>query len=359
MTDISTLTKPSDLRPLIFWEGFPPCGLMTKQVVDLFGDQLVLLGTRAAVPFEGLEDLLGHQVEWLAHPDDIWERRHEFADRNLIIHTGWAHKGWLRFDRWMRQRGAKVVVAVDNSFKGNLRQIAGVLWFRLWLRQHFDAALVPGHSATKLMRFLGMPANRIFTGYYGAFESIYTAGPPISNRREEFLFVGQLIPRKGVDVLLEAFSQYRQSGGTWTLRILGNGPMRNQCQGDGIVFEGFAQARVTAQRMQEARCLVLPSREDHWGTVVCEAAASGSLLITSRWVGASDDLVRSGINGFIFHDMSAEALAQALRQVASWDHTRLQYAQNVSLGLAQGYTSAAYSSAFHSLVALLHPKSPA
>lgn len=342
---------------MIFWEGFPPCGLMTKQVADLFGDQLVLLGTRAAVPFEGLENLLDHPIQWLEKPNDIWERRHEFADRNFIIHTGWAHKGWLRFDRWMRQRGAKVVVAVDNNYKSNLRQKLGAVWFRLWLRQHFDAALVPGHSASRLMRFLGVPVDRIFTGYYGAYENIYTPGPSVLERPQEFLFVGQLIPRKGVDILLEAFNLYKQSGGNWTLRILGSGTMKEQCQGDGIIFEGFSQAKNTAQRMQEARCLVLPSREDHWGTVVCEAAASGCLLITSSEVGASADLVRSGINGLVFHTMSGASLAQALHHVANWDSTKLEHAQRVSLGLAQGYTSAAYGAVFQTMVSILHAKS--
>ena len=339
---------------MIFWEGFPPCGLMTKQVADLFGDQLVLLGTRAAVPFEGLENLLDHPIQWLEKPNDIWERRHEFADRNFIIHTGWAHKGWLRFDRWMRQRGAKVVVAVDNCYKNNLRQTLGAIWFRLWLRQHFDAAFVPGHSATTLMRFLGMPADRIATGYYGAYEGIYTPGPPILERRKEFLFVGQLIPRKGTDILLEAFKRYRQGGGDWTLRILGGGPMEEQCRGDGIEFEGFAQAPLAAQRMRETRCLILPSREDHWGTVVCEAAASGALLIASRWVGASADLVRTGINGWIFHDMTASSLAEALGRVSSWNNATLKNGQTVSLGLAQGYTSATYKAAFQALASLSH-----
>ncbi|BDT66244.1 hypothetical protein os1_04030 [Comamonadaceae bacterium OS-1] len=356
MSSSSEPIQYPDIRPLIFWEGFPPCGLMTKQVADIFGDRLTLLGTRPAVPFEGLEELLGHRIQWLENPDDIWGRREEFADRNFIIHTGWSHKGWLRFDRWMRQRGAKVVVAVDNSYKANLRQKLGAVWFRLWLRRHFDAALVPGHSASRLMRFLGMPADRIFTGYYGAYENIYTPGPSVLERPKEFLFVGQLIPRKGVDILLEAFSLYRRSGGTWTLRILGSGAMKDQCQGDGIVFEGFSQARNTAQRMRETRCLVLPSREDHWGTVVCEAAASGCLLVTSPEVGASADLVRSGINGLIFHTMSGVSLAQALHQVSNWDNAKLEHGQKVSLGLAQGYTSAAYGAAFQTMVSVLHAK---
>lgn len=351
MNTTQNINDPSDLRPLIFWEGFPPCGLLTRQVADVLGNRLILLGTKAAVPFEGLENLLGHQVQWLEKPDDIWERRHEFSDRNFIIHTGWAHKGWLRFDRWMRKRGAKVVVAVDNRFKSNIRQLFGAVWFRVWLRQHFDAAFVPGHSANQLMRFLGMPADRIFTGYYGAYEKIYTTGKIITDRQKEFLFVGQLIHRKGVDVLLDAYRLYRQSGGTWNLRILGNGPMSEQCKGDGIIFEGFSQANATAQKMREARCLVLPSREDHWGTVVCEAAASGCLLITSRWVGATEDLVKTGINGWVIHQMSKKALADAFHRISSFEDISLVHGQSVSLGLAQGYTSSSYKAAFQALAA--------
>jgi glycosyltransferase involved in cell wall biosynthesis len=346
MDTAGTLGADAELRPVIFWEGLPPCGLLMKQVVNRFGNDIRILGTRPAVPFEGLEQLLGHKVDWLDSPSDIWKRRHEFSDRNLVIHTGWSHSGWLRFDRWMKKRGATVVVAVDNCFKGNVRQMIGALWFRVWLRQHFDAAFVPGVSAARLMRFLGMPASRIFTGYYGAFEEIYVPGPEIETRRKEFLFVGQLIRRKGVDVMLEAFASYRARGGDWNLRIVGGGAMKNQCRGEGIIFEGFSQTRKTALHMREARCLILPSREDHWGTVVCEAAASGTLIIASRWVGSVPDLVRHGINGYVFQEMSADSLEKALSQVSRWDETTLKNGQAVSLGLARGYTSASYMAAF-------------
>lgn len=350
MTPTPGPVASEEIRPLIFWEGFPPCGLMTKSLVKEFGNRLTLLGTKAAVPFEGLEEMLGSRIVWLDRPDDIWARRHEFADRNLIVHTGWSHKQWLRFDRWMRPRGARVMVAVDNRFKANMRQLAGAAWFRLWLRRHFDAAFVPGHSATTLMRFLGMPEDRIFTGYYGASEDIYQPGLPMEQRRPEFLFIGQLIERKGVDVLLTAFERYRRRGGTWNLRILGSGPLQSRCTGEGIVFEGFAQARQAALRMQEARCLVLPSREDHWGTVVCEAAASGGLLITSRWVGAAPDLVRPGLNGYVFHQMTAQALEDALWRLSNWTANAQQCGSEVSLGLARGFTSASYAAGFHGFV---------
>jgi glycosyltransferase involved in cell wall biosynthesis len=339
----------SDIRPLIFWEGFPPCGLLTKVVAEQYGDRLKLLGTRAAVPFEGLEELLGHPIDWLEKPDDIWERREEFADRNFIIHTGWSHPGWLRFDRWMKSRGATVVVAVDNSWKGSWRQYAGAIWFRLWLRRHFDAAIVPGRSATKLLRFLGMSQNRIFTGYYGAHESIYKPGPVIFERRAEFLYVGQLIRRKGIDILLAAFREYRLNGGAWGLRIIGSGPMQADCQGEGIIFEGFGQARHVAQRMAEARCFILPSREDHWGTVVCEAMACGTPVIASRWVGASEDLIRNGINGWVFDEMTPSQLSRCMLAMSQMTEASLLNSSVTSLGIAAGYSASSYASIFNYL----------
>jgi glycosyltransferase involved in cell wall biosynthesis len=339
----------SDIRPLIFWEGFPPCGLLTKMIAEQYGDRLKLLGTRAAVPFEGLEQLLGHSIVWLEKPDDIWERREEYADRNFIIHTGWSHPGWLRFDRWMKSRGATVVVAVDNRWKGSWRQYAGAIWFRLWLRRHFDAAIVPGRSATKLLRFLGMRKNRIFTGYYGAHESIYKPGPVIFERRTEFLYVGQLIHRKGIDILLSAFRDYRLNGGAWGLRIIGSGPMQVDCQGDGIIFEGFGQARHVAQRMAEARCFILPSREDHWGTVVCEAMACGTPVIASRWVGASEDLIRNGINGWVFDEMTPSLLSRCMLAMSKMTEASLLNASVTSLGMAAGYSASSYASIFNYL----------
>jgi glycosyltransferase involved in cell wall biosynthesis len=338
------------IKPLIFWEGFPPCGLLTKQVAQLYGDDLKLLGTKATVPFKGLEQLLGRSIDWMENPNDIWDRREEFADRNLIVHTGWAHPGWLKFDRWIKKRGAKVVVAVDNNWKGTLRQYLGSIWFRLWLKRHFDAALVPGRSASELMQFLGMPANRIFTGYYGAYEHMYKPGKRLKDRRSEFLFVGQLIHRKGVDILLEAYKKYRSNGGVWDLRILGSGPFEKDCKGDGIVFEGFGQVDLVSLRMQEARCLILPSREDHWGTVVCEAMASGMPVIASRWVGASEDLIRNGMNGYIFEDMTSGSLERCMQSVSQWSTNVLDNAEQTSIGVAAGYTSGGYLASHSAIV---------
>lgn len=335
-----------DIKPLVFWEGFPACGLLLSQVVKQFPD-VKIVATRATVPFKDLESLLGTQIHWLEDPNDILVCAQDYSDRNFIIHTGWNHYGWLRYDKFIRKKNnAKIVAVVDNRFKANLRQALGALYFRLCLRQYFDAVFVPGREGQKLLSFLGMPGNRIYVGNYGAYEGVYSDRVPILMRKNEFLFVGQLSHRKGLDVLLNAFRHYRAQGGTWDLRILGDGPMRNYCSGNGIILEGFTQPHLVAEAMNRSKVLVLVSRDDHWGTVVCEAAACGSHLITTRYVGASTDIVRNGINGIELSNLSEVELSAAFNYYEQLDDDLMENGSEVSKGIAKGYDSAAYYTAF-------------
>ena len=141
-----------NIKPLIFWEGFPACGLILKQVVNEFGANLKILATRSAVPFQDLENILEHEIIWLDDANDIWARRHQFSDRNLIIHSGWRYGNWLKYDKWIKNKNnAKIILSIDNKFYGSFRQYIGAIWFRLHLRRNFDSVLVSGRASAKLM----------------------------------------------------------------------------------------------------------------------------------------------------------------------------------------------------------------
>jgi len=339
------------IKPIIFWEGFPACGLLLKQVVRQFEKDLLILATKPAVPFLNLEELLGHKIIWLDNANDIWNRKEEFGDRNFIVHTGWNHTGWLKYDQYLKDKNdAKVVVVVDNNFKKNLRQFIGAFYFRLVLKKYFDAAFVPGREGQKLMKYLGMPENRIYVGNYGAYEEIYKDVKPIEQRSNEFLYVGQLNIRKSVDILVQAFNIYRKSGGTWNLRILGEGPLRDMCKGDGIIFEGFTQPHEVAYKMSQSKVFLLISREDHWGTVVCEAAACGMNLITTKTVGATIDILRKNINGIVLDDIKITYLVEAFKYYEKIEGSILINGSKVSRGIAQGYDSFSYYTAFMKMI---------
>ena len=338
---------PFNLKPLIFWHGLPPCGLLMKGLVDYFGEDLKIVATKANVPFGDLEVLLGRRVDWLSDPNDIWINREKYADRNFIIHTNWIFPGWLKYDLWMKKKGATVVVALDNIYKGSFKQFIGAIWYRVWLKRYFDAAFVPGKASAQFMQFLGMPLSKIFTGYYGAYEGIFFPGKPINERPKEFLFIGQLIPRKGIDLLVDAFKEYRIQGGQYLLRIVGSGPLEKICLADGIIYEGFVSLPDrAADLMRNARFLVAPSREDHWATVVCEAMACGTPVIANSKVGSVLDLLIDGVNGLILQKLSKEALVQALLTAENWSEETLLLAQKSSVEEAKKFQSTAYSTSF-------------
>lgn len=347
-----TETKEStEIKPIIFWDGFPVCALLIKKVAEEFKEKLVVVATHPTVPFTGLEEIFGHKIIWLKDANDIWKRRKEFGDRNFVIHSAWAYPGWLRYGKEMRKRnGAKVIVAVDNRYRGDLRQKMGAIWFRFYLKKHFDAALVPGKSGQKLMKFLGMQPSRIYTGLYGAYEGIFKEIIPIEKRNKEFLFVGQLIPRKAVDVLVEAFTKYKEEGGAWNLRIVGSGPLQNICHGAGIIWEDFAQPEENAMKMNQAKVLVLPSRDDNWGTVVCEAAACGMHIIASPFAGASEDIIRENVNGIVLKELTVEALKNSFSYYENLPESSLIEGSKVSEEIAKQYSSASYLQAFAKMI---------
>ena len=341
----------TNLKILFFWEGFPPCALLLTELKNKLGSNLTILGTKAKVTFPDFDIEYPHlDIKWLDYPNQIWDIKDIYLDNDIVVHTGWAHSGWLKFSRLMKKRNKKIYFTVDNIYTGSIKQFFGFIYFRLFLRNLFDGVFVPGNLSKNFLFFLGMPINKIFCGYYGAFESLYYSNNSIIDRNNEFLFVGQLVERKGLRTLINAFKIYRFNGGNWNLRITGSGPLESLCQGEGIIFEKFLNPEECSIRMRNSKCLILPSFEEHWGTVVCEAAASGMVVILSDKVGSNEDILRNGINGYLFKTGSSSDLLKKLILISNWDNYRLTHAHNVSKSISKAYDSNSFYNGFYSMI---------
>jgi glycosyltransferase involved in cell wall biosynthesis len=137
-------------------------------------------------------------------------------------------------------------------------------------------------------------------------------------RTVDVLFSGQLIERKGVDLLVRAFAQISDQIPELRLQLLGTGPAFNALVNmippelqHRIHFLGFQQPAALPQIFAAADIFVLPSRHDGWGVVVNEALGAGLPIIVSDRVGARD-LVEHGCNGFITTAGDVDSLAGAL-----------------------------------------------
>src|SRR4029078_3727088 len=122
-----------------------------------------------------------------------------------------------------------------------------------------------------------------------------------------FLFVGRLIERKGLEVLLQAFARF-PGGGVWSA---GDGPLPPTAaaaasQGGRIRLLGHVDGKDLPALYAQVDALVVPALTEPWGLVVHEGLGNGLPVIASNQVAAADDLVQRGVNGAIVPAGSAE-----------------------------------------------------
>jgi glycosyltransferase involved in cell wall biosynthesis len=145
------------------------------------------------------------------------------------------------------------------------------------------------------------------------------------------LYVGRLIPEKGVTYLLKAYHNLVLSGLKAALIMVGEGPLepelRKFCaenQLDDVHFVGFMQQAQLPRYYAVADIFVLPSLSEPWGVVVNEAMASSLPVIVTEAVGAVGDIVRDGVNGYVVPPADVEKLSNAMRKLLEDDQRRIE-----------------------------------
>jgi teichuronic acid biosynthesis glycosyltransferase TuaC len=143
------------------------------------------------------------------------------------------------------------------------------------------------------------------------------------------VFVGNLVPVKGVSFLIDAWQQLRNSGRLERddrLVLVGEGPERATIErrvaaaglAAEITLRGAVAQTDVSQWIAAARLLCLPSLSEGTPNVVVEALASGIPVVASR-VGGVPELVRDDVNGRLVAPQRVGELAQALDTALSQD----------------------------------------
>jgi glycosyltransferase involved in cell wall biosynthesis len=241
--------------------------------------------------------------------------------------------------RYRCQTGGRVVIMDDawgtTDRRGSLTRAA-----KRCIHRNVDAAFVPAPSHAGYYRGLGFPDERIFFGV-DAVDNRYFAEQAARARERagelraslglpplHFLFVGRLLPRKGVGTLLQAYAAYRAAAADpWGLVLVGSGPDERRLRAlaapiEGVTFVGPRYGGRLCEHYACAGALVVPSESDPWALVVNEGAAASLPLIVSGGCGAAATLVEEGANGWTFTPGAAPALAALLARMTELSDAR-------------------------------------
>ena len=162
-------------------------------------------------------------------------------------------------------------------------------------------------------------------------------------RKKRILLVALLSPVKGVPYLLEALARLRQKRDDFILDIVGDGPNRNEYEGQvqklglqGIVrFHGLKTKPEVAEFMRRSDFFVLPSIWENLPCVLIEAMASGLPIVATK-VGGIPEIINEKV-GVLVAPKDVEALVKSIdymldhyrdysaREIAQYAQARFSY----------------------------------
>ncbi|HEY9906864.1 MAG TPA: glycosyltransferase family 4 protein [Thermosynechococcaceae cyanobacterium] len=225
--------------------------------------------------------------------------------------------------------GWRLVIAYEGSSPGvDYRHSALRLAVRRFMVWMADACISNSRSGRDyLTEVLSAKPARVFVQPYEIPDEKTLPGGADSEtsltalQQPIFLFVGHLIPRKGLPLLLKACATLQQRGyENYTLLVVGSGSQQEE-------LEAFCQANHLSDRVQwagrisydqigsyfrSADVFVFPTQEDTWGVVTLEAMLLGKPILCSRGAGTSE-LVVNGENGYVFDPDNSNELADLMQ----------------------------------------------
>jgi len=207
-----------------------------------------------------------------------------------------------------------------------------------------------GNETSHYLTYYGARSKDIFLYHFTSLkkEDILSKPVPVSKKKELKLrlgvtektmavFVGQFIPRKGLDLLVKAGKGLLNIG----FYLIGSDnhdkKYSKKCRqtfGKNFHEIPFLTKNELNEYYEAADFFILPTREDIWGLVINEAMAKGLPIITTTKCLAGLELVNDS-NGRLVSPNNADELKKAIIEITSLD---LQKMGESSLKKIKNYT---------------------
>jgi glycosyltransferase involved in cell wall biosynthesis len=171
------------------------------------------------------------------------------------------------------------------------------------IKRNIEGFLAIGKNTKYWLLRNGVPNEKVFKfSYFLSDEIKKIQQNSNSTTTFKFIYVGQLIQRKNVSLIIDAMEEFTESD--VELIIVGSGvqekrlkKLSNRSPNRKISWTGSMPMNEAHQIIANSDCLILPSFYDGWGAVVAEALMVGTPVICSNVCGASEIVISSKVGG--------------------------------------------------------------
>ena len=261
--------------------------------------------------FRGLNHLQ-RELYWRALKQEVGEFVASGGD--IVL----AHSSGLPGVMASRVAPAKLVVSMhDNELYDVAPAYPAVREVIRGALRHADAVIYVSQTLYEVgIKLAGPHAGHVIPTGINEYPDVV----PVLDDRFTIVTASRLIPRKNIDLLIEAFRQFSVSAPEARLIIVGDGQERQRLEnaaqaidaGDRIEFTGNVPQREVLKAMACAHLFVLPSVREALGAVYFEAMAMRVPVVGVRGEGIAD-YVTNGQDGFLVPPNDIESIVAIMR----------------------------------------------
>ena len=273
---------------------------------------------------------------------------------DVMIVGEWCNPTVMLAPFWLRSRGTPRILWSGSTAleQGKFRILTEPIK-RLIVAQ-YEGYVNYTRKASDYVQSLGAPADKttvapvtIDTDFFYAESQRLRVGQGRDMLRDKYgireddlsvFFVGQMIYRKGVDLLIDAVAKLGL-GRPVKVHLAGNGPEMDAFKeraiatglDDDFVFHGHCSQDKLVELYVACDLFTLPSRQEPSGNVINEAMTTGLPVVVSSQVGC--DCVADSKTGLVFESGNVDSYLKSLREILSNDAKRKEMGRAAQVDL--------------------------
>lgn len=217
---------------------------------------------------------------------------------SAIYIDGWESPAYFISAIFAKKMKMKVIFGYRGTTESHRFNNVFIRKIRSAIFSKADFIVTAGTASTKAVEAVGFAPEKIITLFnpvdVGWFHSFAKDHRTPQSQGHRYIYVGQLIERKNVASVIQAFAEIRKLADTLT--IVGDGPLASDLSKlsrslgieESTYFVGHKNQNELTRLYAENNTFILASTKEVWGLVVNEALASGLHVVVSDQCGAAE-----------------------------------------------------------------------